>query len=68
MSEKYTENEVMARMSQLMVSSGEIVEAYRDLMISRLMGALEVSNEFKDIRFIQGQIAGIRDFCSFVQE
>jgi len=58
----------MARMAQLMDSSGDIIDDYRELMIDDLHNQLEIEREFGDIRFVQGQIAGIRDFCLIVKE
>lgn len=58
----------MARMAQLMDSSGEIITDYQELMIEGLHAQLEVEREYGDIRFVQGQIAGIRDFCFVVKE
>jgi len=65
---QYGKQEVAQRMSMLMESSGEIIQQYADAQIELLHDSLERSNDFAEIRFIQGQIAGIRDFCSFVQE
>ncbi len=61
-------DEAMARMSMLMGSSEEIISDYADAMIEQLHEALERSSDFSEIRFIQGQIAGIRDFCTVVKE
>jgi hypothetical protein len=61
-------DEVMTRMSMLMGSSEEIISDYADVMISQLHDSLERSSDFGEIRFIQGQIAGIRDFCTVVKE
>ena len=58
----------MERMAQLMDSSGEVINDYMELMVESLHAQLEMEREYGDIRFTQGQIAGIRDFCSVVRE
>lgn len=58
----------MARMAQLMDSSNEIINDYMGSMIADLHEQLELAKDYADIRFIQGQIAGIRDFCTVVKE
>ncbi len=68
MSDKYTRDEKMLRMAQLMESSDTVILDYANHMIEGLHEQLELARDFTDIRFIQGQIAGIRDFCSFVKE
>lgn len=68
MSAKYTRDQRMLRMAQLMESSDEVVLDYMEETIAGLHEQLELAREFGDIRFIQGQIAGIRDFCSVVKE
>lgn len=68
MSKLYTPQESKERMAMLMSSSDDIIEAYRDAKIEELRQTLEQVSDFATIRFIQGQIAGIRDFCSFEQE
>ena len=55
----------MQRMAQLMESSGEIIMAYRDCMIARLHESLETVKDPGDFRWYQGQIQGIKDFCTF---
>ena len=55
-------------MAMLMDSSGEIIIEYMETQIEALHESLEHVTEYKDIRFIQGQIAGIRDFCTVVKE
>jgi hypothetical protein len=54
----------MQRMAQLMSSSGEIIEAYRDFMIDDLHESLDTVKDHGDFRWYQGQIQGIRDFCN----
>ena len=61
-------DEAMARMSMLMSSSEEVISDYAEAMIEQLHEALERSSDFSEMRFIQGQIAGIRDFCTVVKE
>jgi hypothetical protein len=51
-------------MAQLMSSSGEIIEAYRDFMIDDLHESLDTVKDHGDFRWYQGQIQGIRDFCN----
>ncbi len=63
----YTKEERLQRMSMLMESSNEVINDYKEIMIADLHESLEQVKEPGDFRFIQGQIAGIRDFCSFVQ-
>lgn len=60
--------ECIERMAMLMNSSQDVINDYRDVMIEQLHESLEQVKDVNDFRFIQGQIAGIRDFCSFVQE
>lgn len=67
MSQKYTKQEVMERMASLMDSSHEIIEDYRDIMIEQLYQQLEAETDYGNMRSIQGQIAGIRDFCMVVK-
>lgn len=68
MSKMYTHEESKERMAMLMASSSDVIEAYRDAKLDELRDALERAVDFATIRFIQGQIAGIRDFCSTEQE
>ena len=67
MSQKYTKQEVMERMASLMDSSHEVIEDYRDVMIEQLYQQLEAETDYGNMRSIQGQIAGIRDFCTVVK-
>jgi hypothetical protein len=57
----------MERMSSLMDSSHEIIEDYRDMMIEQLHHQLEGETDYGNMRGIQGQIAGIRDFCMVIK-
>jgi hypothetical protein len=68
MSDKYTRDQKMMRMAQLMESSDEVILDYRDYTIQELYERLELESDYGTIRFIQGQIAGIRDFCLVVKE
>lgn len=60
--------ERIERMAMLMNGSHEVINEYMEVMIEQLHESLEQVKDANDFRFIQGQIAGIRDFCSFVQE
>lgn len=60
--------ERIERMAMLMNGSHEVINEYMEVMIEQLHESLEQVKDVNDFRFIQGQIAGIRDFCSFVQE
>lgn len=68
MSGKFTDDEVMHRARQIFMSSEEIINAYKDFTIAQLHEQLELETDFRTITFIQGQIAGIRDFCLVVKE
>lgn len=61
---RFTDDEVMHRARQIFTSSEEIINAYRDVTIAQLHEQLELETDPRTITFIQGQIAGIRDFCS----
>ena len=67
MSQKYTKQEIMDRMSSLMESSSEVIEDYRDVVIEQLYHQLECETDYGNMRNIQGQIAGIRDFCMVIK-
>ena len=50
-----------------MESSEEVIRGYGDAMIEDLYEALEKVKDPGDFRFIQGQIAGIREFITFIK-
>lgn len=60
---RYTKEERQERMAQLMASSWEILEEYRDLLIDGYRERLDIEGDYGTIRFIQGHIAGVKDFC-----
>jgi hypothetical protein len=60
--------EIQARMDQLYNSSSEVITDYVEMLIDDLHQALELTKPHEDVRFIQGQIAGIREFCSVDKE
>jgi hypothetical protein len=55
-------------MDQLYNSSSEVITDYVEMLIDDLHQALELTKPHEDVRFIQGQIAGIREFCSVDKE
>jgi hypothetical protein len=59
---RYTKEERIERMAQLLESSREILEEYRDLLIEGYHERLDVEPDHGTVRFIQGHIAGVRDF------
>ena len=61
-------DEIQARMDQLYNSSSDVISEYAELLIDNLHQALELTKGYEDIRFLQGQIAGIREFCSVDKE
>ena len=63
-----SQEEIQARMDQLFNSSSEVITEYAELLIQNLHQALELTKGYEDIRFLQGQIAGIREFCSVDKE
>lgn len=67
MSQRFTKEETMKRMATLIDSSGDVLEAYMELEVARLHESLEQVRDYGELRFIQGQIAGIRDFCTVVE-
>jgi hypothetical protein len=60
--------EIQARMDQLYNSSGDVITDYVEMLVDDLHLALDTTKEYQDIRFLQGQIAGIREFCSVDKE
>ena len=63
----YTREERLQRMSMLMESSEEVIKGYGEAMIEDLHEALEAVKDPSDFRYIQGQIAGIREFITFLK-
>lgn len=52
----------------LLQSSTEVIEDYRDVLIDEYHETLEGIKDPGDFRFVQGQIAGVRDFCTLISE
>jgi hypothetical protein len=64
---RYTEKERMQRMAMLMDSSSEVITEYMEMEIAKLHEQLEEARDPWDVRWLQGKIAGIRDFCMVVK-
>jgi len=61
-----TREEKMQRFGMLLQSSTEVISDYRDVLIEEYHETLEGVKDPGDFRFVQGQIAGVRDFCTLI--